>query len=93
MCIAFCYFKRCRPERETYNIAIKLLCFNTYTCNIAPCKSGDVALEEPELVRYPLLTIRVVPGPITRLLSSQLPENCPSTRVPLVNLLTYNIQN
>ncbi len=93
MCIVFVILKGAGLKEKHTIVQLKDHVFNTYTSNIAPCQPCDVALEELEFVKCPLLLISVDPGAITRCFSGQLAKNCPPTHVLLVHLLPYNIQN
>ncbi len=91
MCIFFLLKGEGLKEKHTI-VQLKNYVFNTYTSNIAPCMPGDVALDELEFVKCPLLLICVYLGPITRLVSGQLAINCPYTHVPLVHKIKETLE-
>ncbi len=93
MCIVFIILKGAGLKEKHTIVQLNNYVLNTYTSNIVACQPGDVALEELEFVKCPLLLISVDPGPITRLFSGQLAKYCLPTHVQLVHLLPYNIQN
>ncbi len=77
MCIVFVILKGAGMKVKHTTVQLNNYIFNTYTSNIAPCQPGDVALEELDFVKCPLLLISVYPGPITRPFNSQLAKKCP----------------
>ncbi len=93
MCIVFVIPKGAGLKEKHTIVQLNNYVLNTYTSNSATCRPGNVALEELEFIKCPLLSMSVDMGPITRHFSGQLAKNCPPTHVPLVHLLPYNIQN